>query len=79
MKKFLTYSVFLLALGAALVSCEEDEDGGANDCYTCDSCTQNPNILNGREYCVDGFDNRSDWEMIRGQYVSDSGCTCVDS
>ena len=61
-------------------SCGEDEESSGSDCYTCDECTgQFANILNGREYCVDGFDNRSDWEANRNAQETDSGCTCTDS
>lgn len=72
------FSLLVVAfVGISLAACE-DESVGGNDCYTCDSCTEYPNILNGREYCVDGFDNRSDWEANKSAQESESGCTCTE-
>lgn len=68
--------VFILAFCCILMSSCDAEEASANDCYTCDNCTEFPNILNGREYCVDGFDNRSDWETNKSAQENESGCTC---
>ena len=79
-KKHLQTFGMLFIFSLALIACGEDEEATSNDCYTCDECTgQFANILNGREYCVDGFDNRSDWEANRNAQETDSGCTCTDS
>lgn len=76
MKQLLKKStILLLFVFFVFISCEEEADS-SNDCYTCDNCTAYPNILNGRQYCVEGFDNRSDWEQAKTGYETDSGCTC---
>lgn len=77
MKTFLSKGILVstLVLGAFSFSCEKEELG--NDCYTCTECTgQYAHLLNDREYCVDGFDNRADWEANKTTQQEDSGCTC---
>lgn len=72
----------ILAIGLLLsvmtFSCGEDEDKEEGpSCYTCTECTgQYAHLLNDREYCVDGFDNRSDWEANKTAMEGENGCTC---
>ncbi len=68
----------ILTIGLSFFACKKDEEGSGSDCYTCDSCAESP-YINGTEYCVDGFDNRSDWESAKNQYQTKFGCTCTDS
>lgn len=73
MNKWLPVLILMAAIGFA---CEKEEEP-TNDCYTCTGCTgQYAHLLNDREYCVDGFDNKSDWEANKTNQEEDSGCTC---
>ncbi|MEQ9303664.1 MAG: hypothetical protein RJQ14_07065 [Marinoscillum sp.] len=70
-------SLLIIVFSIFITACEESSESGGNDCYTCDSCSGDyAHLLNGREYCVDGFDNRSDWESNKNTQQTDNGCTC---
>ena len=75
--------LLLGALFMVLLACEngknddeQPDDSNASDCFTCTNCQgQYANLLNG-EYCVDGFDNRADWEAMKVTREGNDGCTC---
>jgi|GEM_PF-5234336 len=73
-----SFYTFLVILSFSQACEEKNSDSSASsDCYTCDKCTgEYANILSGREYCVDGFDNKADWEANKNTQETDNGCTC---
>lgn len=67
----------VILLATVAFSCGEDDEGDKDACYTCTACTgQYAHLINDIEYCVSGFDNRSDWEASKTALEDESGCTC---
>lgn len=63
-------TLFIVFLGFLFSACEKD------NCYLCDSCNhQFAHLMNNRTYCVDGFDNRKDFEEFID--TQREHCTCV--